>query len=430
LSALAAVVLAYSVGLASFRVAVSAAERAPAVVENPGLEGADGSWPRFRGPNGTGISFDQDIPVRWTESDFLWKVTLPGIGHSSPCVWGDRLFVCTASDDGLERSLVCLDALTGETRWTSTLRFEIDKRHDKNSFASCTPATDGERVYVAFSSTEQYSLLAFDFEGAQVWRYELGPYQSQHGSGTSPMVFEDLVYLGNDQDGPSSIVAVDCETGKERWKLERAADVVSYSTPFILQRPGVGPEVVFSSKAEGLAGLDARTGAPHWKTGPFADRTVSSAAYRDGIVFQTSGGAGTGKYMVAVRPGGASGSTNDLETLWTRNRTLPYVPSPIAFGDHVYLWGDNGVVSCLVAGSGENVWTERVGGMFSGSPVCVDGKLYCISEEGEVVVVAASPEFKLIARNPLGEASHSTPAVARGRMYLRTFHQLICVGKK
>lgn len=406
-----------------------AADRAPEAVENPGLPGAEGNWARFRGPNGTGISLDPNIPVEWTESDFLWRVPISGTGHSSPCVWGEFVFVCTASDDGLQRSLLCLDAATGTTHWTRELEFEVDQKHEKNSYASCSPATDGERVYVGFSSENQNSLFAFDFDGKEIWRYELGPYKSQHGSGTSPVVFEDLVFFGNDQDGPSSIAAVDRKTGDERWKVERKGDVVSYSTPFILNRPGVAPEVVFSSKAEGVAAFNAHTGELHWKSEPFEHRTVSSAAYDEGIVIQTCGGGGVGKFMFAIRPGGVSGGTSDLDVVWTRSRTLPYVPSPIVYGEHVYLWGDNGVVNCVETSTGTNVWTERVQGMFSGSPVCVDGKLYCMSEDGEAVVLAAAPEFKLLARNPVGETSHSTPAVANGRMYLRTFHHLVCVGK-
>lgn len=418
------------IGLVQLRSSVRAAERTAAVIENPGLPHAEENWARFRGPNGTGISLDREIPVEWTEDEYLWKTRVPGTGHSSPCVWGDRVFVGTASDDGLERDLVCLDAVTGEIRWLKKLAFGVDKKHPKNSYASCSPATDGQRVYIAFSSMEQYSLFAFDLEGNEVWRYNLGKFESQHGSGTSPIVFEDLVLLGNDQDGPSSIVALDRKTGQERWKVGRAGDVVSYSTPFILNRPGTTPEVVFSSKAEGVGAFDARTGELRWKSDALSDRTVGSAAYFNGIVFQTAGAAGVGKYMVALRPGGATGDSNDLETLWTRTRLLPYVPTPIVYGGHLFLWGDNGVVSCVNPTTGENVWTERIAGMFSGSPVCVDGKLYSISESGDVVVLAAEPQFKLLARNPLGEPSHSTPAVSRGRMYLRTFHHLICVGKR
>ena len=205
LAAACCAVLVFCAAHYSFGPRAAGAERVKAVVENPGLANADGNWARFRGPNGSGISFDKDIAVEWTESDFLWKVRIPGTGHSSPCVWDDFVFVCTATDDGLERALVCLDAASGDTRWTRKLPFKVDKKHQKNSYASCTPATDGERVYVAFSSMEQYRLFAFDFEGKQLWHYDLGPYQSQHGSGTSPIVFEDLVLLGNDQDGPSSI---------------------------------------------------------------------------------------------------------------------------------------------------------------------------------------------------------------------------------
>src|SRR3989337_1547810 len=179
------------------------------------------NWARFRGANGLGVSLDKSIPVGWTESDYLWKAEMPGLGHSSPCVWEDSVFLTTAIDEGRRRAVVCVRASTGEVRWVRELASEKAQKSERNSHASSTPATDGERVYVAFSTDAEYTLAALDFEGRELWKHDLGPFRSNHGSGASPIVFEDLVILPNDQDGPSSVIAVDRKTGEKRWQVER-----------------------------------------------------------------------------------------------------------------------------------------------------------------------------------------------------------------
>lgn len=389
---------------------------------------AEATWPRFLGHNGTAVSEQKGIPVEWSESDYLWQTDLPGVGHSSPCIWGDRVFLNTAEDEGRRRLVLCLDAATGKILWRQPFNYDTYKKHEFNSYASSTPATDGQRVYVAFDDKQHYTLMAFDLDGRPVWDLDLGPFVSQHGAGVSPVVHEGIVYLANDQDGPSFLVAVDAKSGEPRWKVDRRYEegATSYAAPFILERPGVPTEVVFASKADGITGFDARTGEKHWSSEPFKHRTVSSPAHGLGMIFQTSGGGGQGYFLAAVRPKGL----DDVEVVWTREKQLPYVPTPIVYGENLFLWGDQGVLKCVDAATGDDLGTGRIAGAgtFFGSPVCIDGKLYCISDRGDVCVVEATPELTLLGRNPLGDPSHSTPAVAGGRLFLRTYHKLFCIG--
>lgn len=408
-------------------------------------------WPRFRGPNGTGISDEKGLPVTWSDGDYLWKTKLPGIGHSSPCVWGDHVFLTSAEDDGRKRHVLDVSASTGKIRWQWSCDSNSYKIHRLSSYASATPATDGKRVYVPISKEDaaepdpnakaapntltspnsEYALLAFDFSGNLLWKCPIGTYESQHGSGTSPIVFEDLVILGNDQDGPSSLVGIDAATGKIRWRAERNESqydqATCYGTPFLVPHEDGTTELIITSRGDGFTSYNPRTGELNWRAKIIPDRVVGSPVFGHGMVFGASGGGGDGHFLGAVRLGG-KGELQENFLAWKRTTKLPYVPTPVLYGDYLYLWGDKGVVSCLHATTGKELWTNRVPGEFSGSPICIDGKLYCVTQDGEVVVVAASPEFKLIARTPLGEGSHATPAVANGRMFIRGFDHLFCVG--
>ncbi|MFQ5731973.1 MAG: PQQ-binding-like beta-propeller repeat protein [Planctomycetaceae bacterium] len=384
------------------------------------------NWTRFRGANGAGISTAKGIPTSWSRADYQWKVTLPGVGHSSPVIWKDRLFVTSAIDEGKERYLFCLNAETGKTLWKRTTGLNRSHKHLKSSWASATPAVDGERVYVAFADRDTYFLAAYDFDGGIVWRRSLGPFDSQHGQGVSPIVFEDLVIIPNDQKGPSSVVAFDKRTGKTAWSVLRTIRRTSYATPMIYRAKGKRPQLICASGAMGVTSLDPATGRQNWITGEFPLRTVASPIEADGLIVQSCGGGGVGKLLIAVDPSG-SGDVSKTHVKYRRDTRLPYVPTPVAYKGHVYLWNDNGVVNCIDAGTGKNIWTRRVGGNYSGSPICIDGKLYVMSEKGEVVVIAASPKYRFIARTPLDDPSHATPAVANGKLYLRTFHGLVCL---
>lgn len=381
----------------------------------------DENWARFRGPNGEGKSQLTGVPTQWSTNDYEWKVDLPGKGHSSPIIWGQRLFLTTGSQDGL-RTVLCLNAITGETIWTDSIQLEANHLHKKNSYASGTPTTDGKQVYVAFADEKQYTLLCYSLDGERIWSRDLGSFTSQHGQGVSPIIYNGKLIVPNDQMGPSRIVALDLNTGETIWESERDFRRTSYSTPMILNVNGQD-QLICLSGALGLAGLDPESGKALWHSGELPLRTVASPVFGAGYLFAECGSGGRGKHMVAVDPS-ANGEVKQIRT-----QNLPYVPTPIFHNGLLFLWNDDGVVCCIDPQSDltENIWRERVGGNYSGSPVLIDGKLYCISEEGEVVVVAADREFQLLGKNPLGDESYATPAVANGRVYFRGFHSLACL---
>jgi len=389
---------------------------------------AQKNWSRFRGANGVGISDLKGLPTTWSEGAYKWNIELPGLGHAAPVVWGDKLFITSAVDEGAQRTLYCLNPQTGKPIWSRTIGLNKSHKHNKSSWASATPAVDGERVYVAFSDEEHYTLAAYDLDGNLIWRRLLGTFESQHGQGVSPIIFKDMVIIPNLQKGPSSIIAFDKRTGRTRWSSIHGFYRTSYSTPIIIQPKDEPAQLICASGALGVASLDPYTGRLFWNTGEFPEprRTVASPVYAAGLILQSCGGGGKGTVLIAVDPSNPTEKTK-ARIRYRREKIVHYVPTPIAYGDHVYLWNDNGVLSCIEAASGKNIWTKRIGGNFSGSPVCVDGKLYCLSEEGDCVVVGASPEYKLYGKTPVGDASHSTPAVANGRLFLRTFHRLMCL---
>lgn len=383
-------------------------------------------WLRFRGPNGTGRGEAPGLPTQWTEDDYAWRVEIPGIGHAAPIISGNRLFVTSATEEGRLRHLYCLNAETGEEIWCQSLAMNTNRKHDKNSFASSTPTTDGQYVYAAFADSERFYLSAYDFDGSLIWRRRFQGYGSSHGLGASPIVVGDLLIMTGDQEGPSWLRALDKKTGDTVWSVSREFRRTSYATPLVLETGDSPPQLICLSGANGLTSLDPETGRLNWQTGMLPSRTVGSPIVSRGLVIATCGGGGVGKQLIAVDPSlTLSDEANRIK--YTRDSKLPYVPTIIADGDYYFLWNDNGVVSCVESDSGQNVWTKRVGGNYSSSPVLVGGKIYCIAEDGNVAVIDAAPEYQLFGKNPLGDKSHSTPAVAGGRLYLRGFHTLACL---
>jgi outer membrane protein assembly factor BamB len=388
------------------------------------------NWSRFRGENGSGISEQKGIPTTWSPGDYAWNIELPGLGHAAPVIWDDKLFVTTAVDEGALRYLYCLNADTGEEIWSRLVGMNKSHKHNKSSWASSTPCTDGETVYVSFADEEHYYVGAYDFDGDLIWRRNLGDFESQHGLGVSPILFEDMLIVANDQDGPSSVVALDKKTGHTRWSTLRSIQRVSYSTPIVLQEAGEEPQLIVTSGAMGITSLNPYTGRLNWQSGEFPLRTVASPVYAEGLLIASCGQGGRyGVLQIAVDPRG-TGDVSGSHIKWERKTVIPYVPTPIVYGGHLYEWNDEGTAACVEIKTGETLSKKRIGGNYSGSPICIDGKLYCISEDGEVVVLSASPELEVLGKTSLGDASHSTPSIANGKLYLRTFHRLACLATR
>lgn len=389
------------------------------------------NWPRFRGANGNGIATAKAVPTEWTPDDYRWAIKLPGDGHSSPVVWGKRVFVTSANKADGTRFVSCFNTDDGSRIWQKSVKYKSYKAHKNNSQASNTPAVDGDHVYVLLQSKSDSPLIAFDHDGNEVWKYELGPYLHGQGGGTSPIVHGDIVYVCNDQKSPSFLLAVDRRTGKEVWKKPREGKRACYATPCVF-RPAGGPEqIVFSHCFEGLVGVEPKTGKQLWHTDVFGthpQRAVGSPIQFGDLIIANSGGPGGKRNAVAVRIDGAGPKSSATEAYRFENSQAPHVPSTIVYDGRLFLWTDQGIVVCGDAKTGKKLWQARVGGNFFSSPICVNGLLYNLSVDGEMVVIGTGEKYELIARNPIGEHSNATPAVGDGKLFVRTPTRLIAIG--
>jgi outer membrane protein assembly factor BamB len=395
-------------------------------------------WTRFRGPNGQGISDAKTIPVKWTEKDYNWKIELPGGGHSSPVIWGEKLFITSGDQQAGHSMLLALNTSDGTVLWQKEYALSKYRPNKLNSFATSTPAVDAEHVYVLWTSPEETILAAFNHDGSEIWKRTFEGVRCQHGAGSSPIIYDDKVIFTHEHENSSSKdaksfwIAVDHKTGETRWTLDRqTGPKTSYSTPCVYTPATGTPLLIFNSNAHGMTAVDPQTGNVIWEMGSaFVSRVVSSPVIADGLLIGTCGDYGTGKLLIAIRPGTSDKSVQSTEAYKIESSSMPYVPTSVAKDGLLFTFHDRGDVSCLRSATGERIWQEKPAGKFFSSPVWVDGRLYCITMDGDVVVIKAAETYELLAVNPLGETSHATPAVAGGRMYLRTYSHLFSVGGK
>jgi len=394
----------------------------------------DEPWSRFRGPNGSGCSEAQTIPATWTANDYNWQIDLPGGGASSPVVWKDKIFVTAASESKLERMLLCYSTADGRLLWSRGVPYVKEKKHARNTYASNTPAVDAERVYTLWQSRESSRLLAYDHAGQELWRFDVGAYQSGHGGGLSPIVVDGLVVLNNAQEGDSFLLGVDAATGRERWRVPRDRIKASYSTPCVLTDANGKKQLIFTSWKQGITSVALTTGSVLWEKSVFEPdgiekRSIGSPVVSNGVVYGTSGFTAGKKLLVAL-DASSSSTSGDVKELFRTERGVTHMPSTLVCYGRVYNWTDAGVVYCLDAKSGETIWQKRLGGNYSGSPICVNGRLYCLSEDEEMVVISAGDEFQELARVKLDSGTSSTPAVSDGILYFRTDGKLYSLGGK
>ncbi|MEM7311665.1 MAG: PQQ-binding-like beta-propeller repeat protein [Planctomycetota bacterium] len=393
------------------------------------------NWPRFRGPNGSGVAENIDFPESWKDNDYAWKVDVPGIGHSSPVIWGDMIFLQSGSKDGSQRIAMSFEAKTGKVRWTHYLDSKQHKKHGRNSFGSSTPAADETGVYMAWGSPEGNTLSKFTHDGVRLWEAKLGPYQCNHGPAISPMVIGDLVICPMLQGAyrtqrpgpgevakPGTILAFNRQTGKPAWQATMGSGKASFSVPCIHNTPG-GPELVCCNTANGMFGLDPKTGEETWSLGVFKQRTVSSPIVAGDLLIGSTGSGGGGNYVVAVDPKDAT-----PEEKFRFRKQAPYVPTPVYHNGLLFLWSDKGIASCIEIESGDTLWSERASGPMSGSPICVSGRLIGVDEEGTVTVLDAARTYRKLGQTKLPGPSRATPAAAQGRVFFRTETQLMALG--
>ncbi len=389
----------------------------------------DDIWPRFRGPNGSGLMESANLPAEWTDADYKWKIDLPGIGHGSPVVWGDRIFLLCADEATNDRLPVCVSTADGKILWSHTHQTGKFKGHRFNSPASTTPCVDEQRVYFTWGTAESLTVIAFTHEGEKVWEVDLGPVVGGHGFAASPMIQGDLLVLNNDQEKENGfLIALDKATGEQKWKVSRKSQRISYSVPVAYNPTGNQDLLVFTNWTHGFTAIDPADGSVVAEKSVFDtstnERAISSPIVAGDIVVGTCGFTGYPKHCVAMKLNGA-----DWQELWRVEKSVPHIPSPIIVGDLIFLWDDAGVVTCLEYATGEQLWRARAEseGEFFGSPVSDGEKIFSIDKEGNVSVIAASREFEQLAFNRLGELCRTTPAIADGDLYLRTFSKLYAV---
>lgn len=385
------------------------------------------NWSRFRGNDGAGISESSKIPSTWTEDDYRWTAELPGTGNSSPVIWGDRLFVTAADDQAQQRWLICLSTVDGSEQWRRESKFSKYKTHKNNNFASSTPAVDDRHVYQLWHSKEQTSLIAYDHQGSETWRQELGPYLHGQGGATSPIVAGDLVIVAHDHKAESFLTACDRLTGQPRWKIPREGKRACYSTPCVRTTSGGDTEIVFVHCYEGIIGVDLETGKQNWHIDPFgreSQRALASPIIAGGLVIAGSGAVGGDRQIVAIN---ISGDPPQAEEAYKLVRQSPHVPTPLAIGDRLYLWNDSGIASCCDVETGDVIWQKRVGGNYFSSPIAIGDRIFSIDTVGEVVVLAAKDQFKVLARNPMGEGSRATMATSNETLFIRTHSKVFAI---
>ena len=398
------------------------------------------NWTRFRGPNGTGHAGEVTFASQWSEQDYLWKIALPGVGHSSPVGWENYLFLTSGNVETGAVTLHCFNAGSGDVVWQREFPGTQYAIHSSNSYAATTPTVDEQRVYMTWATEGKMHCVALTHQGDEVWRRDLGQFVGDHGFAASPIVVEGVVCLQVDQAEDGFLAGIDAVTGQVRWRAKRPAGKATYATPCVVSIAGGpitgGPTAVVSqSTSGGMQAIAVETGELLWQLADaFPERCVSSPLVAGDWIFGACGSGGSGKQLVGVRvpkKGVSKKGTDVVGAVKMRlTKHVPYVPTPLVKGDWLFLWHDQGKVTCTnlrAEDPSEFEWTKRVGGKFFGSPILAGDKIYCLSIDGRAFVLAADPEYALLGETDLGDPTHATPAVHQGKMYLRTESSLACL---
>jgi outer membrane protein assembly factor BamB len=422
------------------------------------------NWPSFRGPDGTGVADGQQPPISWnlkTGEHVRWKTPIPGLGHSCPVIWGNRIFITTAIsgkpdqkirignygdvasvDDKTKHTweVLCLDRDSGQILWTKTAFEGVPKikRHLKGSQANCTPATDGRHVLACFGSE---GLYCYDFAGKLLWKRDLSTLDSsfaidqeyEWGFGNSPVIYEGLAILQCDLSHDSFIAAYSLEDGSKVWSTPRD-EIPSWSSPVIWHNSQ--RDEIVTNASQYARSYDPKTGAELWRLAKKSEVTIPAPVVGKDVLFITSGNRPI-QPIFAIKPG-ASGDislkedeSKNSHIQWSKMRGGPYMPTPILYRDYFYTCSNSGIVTCYDAKTGKEIYKERMGtGSYTASPVAADGRLYFTSEQGETRVVKAGPKFELLAANSVDDYVMATPAISNGSLFIRSQHFLMSLGKK
>ncbi len=387
------------------------------------------NWPAWRGPRGDGSSAEKSAPTKWSGTEnVVWKTELPGLGHSSAIVWGDRVFTCTAILDKQERALLCLDRKTGKILWQQTvLTSPLEKKHPENSYASCTPATDGERVYVTFLDIEQVAVAAHDFTGKQLWLVRTGEFQNDHGFSASPVLWEDKVIVSAQSKKGNFLVALNKADGTIAWKTELDNPSNSFGQPYVRVMNGRAQIILCGDKA--VKSFDPKDGKLLWRVENQATDSVVTPVFNEKAGLLLTSSSWPKKELKAIKPDG-QGDVTTTKVVWSNTSGAPYVPSPISCGDYFMTIADAGKeIYCFTAATGEVLWREKFS-LPHASPVAIGDLVYLSSDEGVTRVVRPGAKYDLVAENTLGEKCFGSIAISEGQIFLRAEKNLYCIGAK
>ncbi len=416
-------------------------------------------WPQFRGPGSTGVADDPALADSWSQTqNVAWKTAIPGVGWSSPIIWGDRIFVTTVISSaevekpkkglyfGGERKaptdehrwmVYAVDFSTGKIAWEREAHRGVPgPRHLKNSYASETPVTDGERVYVYFGNV---GLFCYDFSGKLLWSNPAKPVATRYGWGTaaSPILDRGRLYLVNDNDDHSYLEALDAKTGKPIWTVDRD-EKTNWATPYIWDHDGKKEIVTAGTGRVRSYDLDGKL---LWEFGGMSSISIPTPFSSHGLLYVTSGYVGDQvRPVYAIKPGArgnvtlGAGETSNAAIAWYLPQAGPYNPSPLVYGDYYYTLLDRGFLTCHEASTGKEIYGKQrmdpAAGAFTASPWAANGKIFMLSEDGDTFVVQAGPEYKLVGKNSLDEMCMATPAIARGSLVIRTASNLYRIAKR
>jgi len=399
-------------------------------------------WGQWRGPLGTGVAPHADPPQEWAENkNVRWKTALPGKGHSTPVVWGERVFVTTAVAHGAHNNVppqteqkfmvLALDRRDGKILWERVVRTERphDSTHETGTWASNSAVTDGRHVIASFGSHGVYGL---DVDGKLLWENDLGDMQVKHGhgEGSSPALYGDTVIVNWDHEGESFVVALDKTNGKERWKVARD-EATSWSTPLIVEHEGKRQVVISATKR--VRGYDLTTGKLLWEAGGLSGNVVASPVAEDGYVY--AGSSYEVRNMLAIRLSGAKGDITGTDAVvWTRKRDTPYVPSPLLYDDTLcFLKHYQNLLTCVQAKSGKTLFgPQRLPGIRSvyASPVGAAGRVYIVDLDGTTLIIERGAELKVLATNRLDDSFSASPAIVGNELFLRGARHLYCIAEE
>lgn len=392
-------------------------------------------WFEFRGPTGQGHSTEKALPVQWSPTEHvLWKTDVPGVGWSSPIVVGEKIYLTTAvpkkaeTDPEQSLRLVCLDLETGKTLWNKEIFQETKETaqriHKKNSHASPTPVSDGKVIYVHFGT---HGTACLTLDGDVVWKTNELKYEMQHGNGGSPIIVDDKLVVICDGKGANFIVALDRNTGKIAWKVDRNVEgrkKFSFGTPLLITVNG--EQQIVAPGTDVISGHSPEDGKEIWHLNYDGYSVIPRPVFSHGLIFVTT--SYDRPTLLAIRPDG-KGDVTETHLAWSNKTQIPHTPSLLVVGDELYAISDKGIGQCFDAKTGELIWKERVGGNFSASPLYADGKIYFQSEEGETTIIAPGKTYKEIGRNHLKEPTLASYAVAGDTLLIRTKTQLYRIGK-